>query len=98
MDDDDLEQPLDDLVDALAGPLSSADVAGGWSEEKRARWHDYFVGLRTGLRQGKIPEGAPYHLARWLNFDGILDGPLLLAVAAVQVRLFVRFGDGHGEG
>ena len=95
MAEDELEERLDHLVAALAGPLSEADLAGGWNEERRREWHEYFVGLRTGLRQGKIPRGAPYHLARWLNYDGVLDGPLVHEIASLQRRLHARFGQGR---
>jgi len=94
VEDDDLEERIDAVVDALAASLSEADLAAGWDEETRARWYEYFVGLRAGLSRGHVPEAAPYHLARWLDFEGVHEGPLLHEIVDVQVRLFARFGDG----
>jgi len=84
---------LDDLIAALGEPLAKEDRAGGWNKRNRDRGLTYFRGLRQGLSADRVPEGAPYHLARWLDHDGIGEGPLAERVYDLQDLLHKRFAN-----
>ena len=85
--------PLVDLIEALQKPLSAADVAGGWTVERRDNWLRYLDGLRDGISTATRADhaGANRHLVRWLDHDGVLAGPLLELAAETQRALRERF-------
>ena len=77
---------LDQLIDALNEPLSADERANGWNEEKRERWHSFFLGFRSGLRTAS--GGYGFGLARELDFHGVRpDSHLAQLVARFEVSL-----------
>jgi hypothetical protein len=84
---------LDELISDLSRPLTAVDREEGWDDTMRDGMREHMVGLRARLRAGKGPaEGEPYHLVRWLGYDGVLRGPLVSRFAQLQGRLFDEFG------
>jgi hypothetical protein len=84
---------LDDIIEDLRQPLSAEDLAEGWTEEKQRIWLQRFLRYRAFVAAGKAPEGAEYHLMRWMDFDGIQLGPLAGKARAIQRRLWAVFAD-----
>jgi hypothetical protein len=87
---------IDEVIAAFQEPLTRQDRAGGWNKDAQKRWLEYFRDLRETLRAGRSPGNAPFHLVRWLDHDGIGDGPLVERVADFQELLYRRFADKQG--
>lgn len=84
---------IDDLIAALRRPLSAQDREAGWDDGTRAAWQAHFEGLHARLAGGEAPQDEQYHLMRWLNFDGIGEGPLADRMGAIQRELWELFAD-----
>jgi hypothetical protein len=78
--DEELASVLYDVTAALSEPLSDEDRKGGWTEASRTHWHIYFHGMLAAVE----PEDAGNHLIRWLDHDGIMEGPLWDRIETVQ--------------
>jgi hypothetical protein len=84
---------VEDMIEDLRQPLSAEDLTEGWTEEKRRTWLRRFLRYRECVAAGESPEGAEYHLMRWMDFDGIQLGPLASKASAIQRRLWEAFAD-----
>ena len=71
------------MLQALRQPFTPEDLRGGWTEESRRRALRTAEAAVADLRAGSLPEAAR-HFVRWLDHDGVIEGPLLELAAAAQ--------------
>jgi hypothetical protein len=82
------EEILEDIeliLERLAKPLTTKDIADGWSIECRKMIIRVFEDIKaTLLSEGKLP---PMFIARGLDHWGVIDGDLLEFAAKISNKL-----------
>lgn len=76
---------LASLASELAGPMPGAASADGWTPAIWKKWAVFFVELHAEVLASKPVSSAS--IARALDFDGVIRGPILERAAAVSNAL-----------
>jgi hypothetical protein len=91
-----LKQRLERLIDEMSKPLPLLqrlrgwhEGNGGWTEETRERWREYFVELRARLdKPSSSFHQEAHHQLRAMDHDGIVGGRWRREAAEIQEGLW----------